>query len=86
MTQSRRPFGGIERRGTVYRARYHGPDGCRYEAPHLFVARIDADIGWPKSTETSRLTSGALRRRRPSAATNSSPCRGSLVTASPSAT
>ena len=43
MRQSRRPFGGIERRGTVYRARYHGPDGCRYEAPHLFVARIDAE-------------------------------------------
>jgi hypothetical protein len=43
LRQSRRPFGGIERRGTVYRARYHGPDGCRYEAPHLFVARIDAE-------------------------------------------
>jgi integrase len=43
MRQSRRPFGGIERRGTAFRARYHGPDACRYEAPHLFAARIDAE-------------------------------------------
>ena len=41
--QSRRPFGGIERRGTVFRARYHGPDGDRYEGPHLFAARVDAE-------------------------------------------
>jgi hypothetical protein len=40
---TRRPFGGIERRGTAFRARYHGPDGDRYEGPYLFAARVDAE-------------------------------------------
>jgi hypothetical protein len=43
MRQPRRSFGGIERRGTVFRARNHGPDGDRYEGPHLFAARVDAE-------------------------------------------
>ena len=43
MTQLRRSFGGIERRGAAFRARYCGPDGGRYEGPHLFAARVDAE-------------------------------------------
>ncbi len=43
MAQSRRSFGGIERRGSAFRARYSGPDGHRYEGASLFAARIDAE-------------------------------------------
>jgi len=44
MAQKRRAFGTIEERWGVYRARYIGPDRRRYEAPHAFVARIDAEF------------------------------------------
>ena len=43
MAQKRRAFGTVEERWGVFRARYNGPDRRRYEAPHAFVARIDAE-------------------------------------------
>ena len=45
MAHKRRLFGSIERRPGGYRARYVGVDGRRYDAPHLFLTRIDAE-GW----------------------------------------
>ena len=44
MGQERRSFGSIERRSGYFRARYVGPDRQRYEAPHLFSDRIDAEF------------------------------------------
>jgi len=43
MGSERRSFGSIELRRGVYRARYVGPDRRRYEAPHAFMARMDAE-------------------------------------------
>ena len=43
MGQERRSFGSIERRSGYFRARYIGPDRLRYESPHLFSERIDAE-------------------------------------------
>ncbi len=43
MAQARRSFGSIEPRGAAWRCRYVGPDGRRYEAPHLFVRHTDAE-------------------------------------------
>lgn len=45
MAHKRRLFGSIERRPGGYRARHVGVDGRRYDAPHLFLTRIDAE-GW----------------------------------------
>lgn len=44
MGQERRAFGSIERRSGYFRARYVGPDRQRYDAPHLFSERIDAEF------------------------------------------
>ncbi len=44
MGQERRSFGSIERRSGYFRARYVGPDRQRYNAPHLFSERIDAEF------------------------------------------
>ena len=44
MGQERRSFGSIERRSGYFRARYVGPDRQRYDAPHLFSERIDAEF------------------------------------------
>lgn len=44
MGQERRSFGSIERRSGYFRARYVGPDRQRYDAPHLFSDRIDAEF------------------------------------------
>ncbi len=50
MARQRRSFGSIEQRGNYYRARHVGPDLRRYDAPHAFVARIDAEY-WLAQTE-----------------------------------
>lgn len=42
MGQQRRSFGSIERRSGYFRA-HRGPDRLRYESPHLFSERIDAE-------------------------------------------
>ena len=44
MGQERRSFGSIERRSGYFRARYVGPARQRYDAPHLFSERIDAEF------------------------------------------
>jgi hypothetical protein len=44
MGQERRSFGSIERRSGYFRARYVGPDRQRYDAPHVFSERIDAEF------------------------------------------
>ena len=38
-------FGSVDKLATGYRARYYGPDGRRYKAPTLFLAKQDAR-GW----------------------------------------
>jgi integrase len=38
-------FGSVDKLATGYRARYFGPDGRRYQAPTLFIAKADAR-GW----------------------------------------
>ena len=43
MVHGRRSFGSIEQRSGYFRARYVGPDQGRYEAPHGFVSKIDAE-------------------------------------------
>ncbi len=43
MAHGRRSFGRIEQRSGYFRARYVGPDQGRYEAPHAFVSKIDAE-------------------------------------------
>ena len=50
MTHQRRSFGSIEKRSGYFRARYMGPDQGRYEAPHAFVSRIDAEY-WLAETQ-----------------------------------
>ena len=49
MATRQRSFGTIERRLGGLRARYWGPDGVRYDSPHLFTARIDAEA-WLSAT------------------------------------
>jgi hypothetical protein len=43
MVHGRRSFGSVEQRSGYFRARYVGPDQGRYEAPHAFVSKIDAE-------------------------------------------
>ncbi len=53
--KERRSFGSIEQRGGVYRCRYVGPDGQRYEAPHQFVRKGDAEH-WLAETQRKILS------------------------------
>lgn len=41
-TRATGTFGSVDKRATGYRARYFGPDGRRYQAPTLFLAKKDA--------------------------------------------
>lgn len=52
MATRKRSFGTIERRAAGFRARYWGPDGVRYDSPHLFSARLDAEA-WLAATHRS---------------------------------
>lgn len=62
MGQERRSFGSIEGRSGYFRARYVGPDRQRYDAPHLFSERIDAEFWLGKVHRSMSMTpSDALR-------------------------
>lgn len=63
--QERQVFGSIERPSGYFRARSVGPDRQRYDAPHLFSERIDAEfcLGEARCTARSRGRSGVRRRK-----------------------
>ena len=59
MATRTRSFGTIERRSGGLRARYWGPDGVRYDSPHSFSVRLDAEA-WLAATHRA-IERGAWR-------------------------
>lgn len=67
MARSKRSFGSIRKLPSGrFQANYTGPDGNIHNAPHTFVARIDAE-GWlaDREREISRGEWTAARSRKP---------------------